>query len=224
MGQFGDTLLRCLQFHVNYTNMKSGRSYQMGARAEKTAETGRRIVEAFLDRLLTLWYDEITLQDVASQAGVTVQTILRRFEGKEALLAEAVKLLSEQINQRRDAPRGDVERLVHQLVEDYEQTGDAVMRMLAMETRYPALVRILDHGRSEHRRWVEHVFHDSLQGLPSAQRASALEALIIQTDVYTWKLLRRDMGHSARETQNQMVRLLKAVLQEFVQENSRRQP
>lgn len=200
-------------------NMKSGRTYHMGARAEKAAQTGRRIVEVFLDRLLNLWYDEITLQDVASQAGVTVQTILRRFDGKEALLGEAVKLLGEQINRRRSAPGGDLEQLVRHLVQDYESVGDAVIRLLAMELRYPALEPVLAHGRREHRRWVGHIFQDALARLPQTHRALALEALIVQTDVYTWKLLRRDMGHSVEHTQTQMVRLLRAVLQEFTQNN-----
>ena len=40
---------------------------------------------------------------ILKDAGVTVQTVLRRFGGKEALLASAVKILAVQIRARRGA-------------------------------------------------------------------------------------------------------------------------
>ena len=65
------------------------RAYQQNARAESTEATGRRIVDAFLHRLMNHWFDEITLDQVAADAGVTVQTVVRRFGGKDGLLAKA---------------------------------------------------------------------------------------------------------------------------------------
>ena len=55
------------------------RSYHQGARAESAEATGRRIIEAFLARLMDHWFDEITLDRVAEDAGVTVQTVVRRW-------------------------------------------------------------------------------------------------------------------------------------------------
>jgi AcrR family transcriptional regulator len=83
------------------------RRYVMGARAEAAEETGRRIVEAFLGRVMTEWYDQITLDRVAEDAGVTVQTVVRRFGSKEGVLAVAVKELAERINASREVPTGD---------------------------------------------------------------------------------------------------------------------
>ncbi|HEX6339374.1 MAG TPA: TetR family transcriptional regulator, partial [Jiangellaceae bacterium] len=55
------------------------RPYRMRARAASTAETGERILRAVLDLHLERFHDQITLEDVADRAGVTVQTVLRRF-------------------------------------------------------------------------------------------------------------------------------------------------
>src|SRR6516165_3613243 len=130
------------------------RQYTQRARAEATEATGRRIVEAFLARLMAQWFDEITLDQVAADAGVTVQTVVRRFGGKEGLLSDAVKTLAPQIKARRAAPPGDIDQLVENLLADYEETGDAVVRLLALEPRHPVLKTVLDFGRRSHREWT----------------------------------------------------------------------
>jgi AcrR family transcriptional regulator len=191
------------------------RSYHQSARAESTEATGRRIVEAFLARLMEQWFDEITLDRVAEDAGVTVQTLVRRFGGKEGLLTSAVEIMGAQIVAQRAAPPGDIDRLVENLIGDYEKTGDAVIRLLALEPRHPALKTVLDFGRGEHQRWVSAVFEECLSKLDSVDRQRAVDALVIVTDVYTWKLLRRDMGRSVRATAATMKNLIKGTISEF---------
>ena len=56
------------------------------------------------------WYDEITLDRVADEAGVTVQTIVRRFGGKAGLLDKAIHAMVRTAQER--TPPGDPERLV----------------------------------------------------------------------------------------------------------------
>jgi AcrR family transcriptional regulator len=184
------------------------RRYTQGARAQAAQATARRIVDAFLARLMNQWFDEITLDRVAEDAGVTVQTVVRRFGGKEGLLAEAVQIMGDQVSARRATPPGDIGRLVKNLFEDYEQTGDAVIRLLALEPRHAALTRFLEVGRRWHRDWVAGHFEVEVARLDVPARERALDALVIATDVYTWKLLRRDMGRSvskARTTMNQLI-------------------
>ncbi len=195
--------------------MKSGsvaRRYQQRARAQSAEATGRRIIDAFLARLMTHWYDEITLDRVAADAGVTVQTVVRRFGGKDGLLANAVQTLALPINARRAGPPGDVGRLVANLVADYEQTGDAVIRLLALEPRHPALKAVLDFGRREHRRWVSTAFAERLSALGPAARERAVDAFVVATDVYTWKLLRRDMARGVAATTATMRHLVRAAI------------
>lgn len=193
----------------------STRRYSQRARAQAAEATVRRIVDAFLARLMTQWYDEITLDRVAEDAGVTVQTVVRRFGGKEGLLAKAVKTLADQINAQRAAPPGDLRRAVDNLIGDYERTGDAVIRLLALESRHPAVQEVLDFGRREHLQWVSSVFAEPLSKLDAAARGRALDALVIVTGVYTWKLLRREMARSVAATAATMKQLIHATITEF---------
>jgi len=193
----------------------SPRRYVQRVRAEAAESTARRIADAFLALLMDEWFDEITLDRIAAKAGVTVQTVVRRFGGKDGLLADSVQTLATQINTRRASPPGDVGRMVENLLADYEETGDAIVRLLALEPRHAALKAALGFGRSEHRRWVSDVFAEPLETLDAAARRRALDALVVATDVYTWKLLRRDMGHSVGATAATLVRLVHATLAEF---------
>jgi len=188
------------------------RAYHQTARAESAEATARHIVDAFVDRLMNHWFDEITLDIVAEDAGVTVQTVVRRFGSKEGLLSSAAEVIGTQVSAQRSAPPGDVDKLVDHLLGDYEKTGDAVIRLLALEPRQPALKKLLDFGRSEHRQWVSNAFTGSLHPLDPTSRQRAIDALVIITDVYTWKLLRRDVGRSLRATAETMKNLIHATI------------
>jgi AcrR family transcriptional regulator len=191
------------------------RQYLQRARAQAAEATGQRIVEAFLARLMTQWFDEITLDRVAADAGVTVQTVVRRFGGKEGLLSDAVRTLAPQIRAQRAAAPGDIDQLVENLIGDYERTGDAVIRLLALEPRHPALKTVLEVGRRGHRQWAGSAFAGALNGIDGPARERALDALVIVTDVYTWKLLRRDMTRSTRATAAAIKNLIRATLTEI---------
>lgn len=197
------------------------RPYAQVARAEAAAATGTRIVEAFLGRLMSQWYDEITLDDLAKDAGVTVQTLVRRFGGKEGLLASAVQTLAARINTQREVSGGDLTAVVDKLLADYEQTGDMVIRLLALEDRYASIKDLVNFGRGEHRKWVSAAFAEQLTSLHPATCPAALDALIILTDVYTWKLLRRDMARSLPETAATLQLLIQSTLAGFLETNSR---
>jgi AcrR family transcriptional regulator len=187
------------------------RRYSQVARAASAEETARRIVESFLELLMTEWFDGITLDRVAARAGVAVPTIVRRFGGKDGLLAAVVPVLSAQVGERRAAPPGDVAAAVARLIADYEQVGDSVIRVLALEPRYPAVEPLTSLGRAQHRQWISTTFADSLPGFKGEARERALDALVIATDVYTWKLLRRDMKRSLEDTAKTMKDLILAA-------------
>jgi AcrR family transcriptional regulator len=214
--------LHWVLFDVNQINIKlktSTRRYTQTARAQSAQDTAARIVEVFIARLMIQWFDEITLDRVAEDAGVTVQTVLRRFGGKEALLASAVKILAVQIRARRGAASGNIASLVHGLIQDYEATGDTVLRLLALEPRHPALKQVLDFGRNEHRQWASSAFDGALAKLDSSARSHALDALVVVTDVYTWKLLRRDMARGVAVTAALFNHLIHATIAEFTKSN-----
>lgn len=190
------------------------REYRMGARAEAVAATHRRILDAALALWGERYLDETSLEDVAARAGVTKQTLLRHFGSRDALLdAVADAALASVTTLRASTAEGDVEAAVQDLLEDYERWGDATIMMLAQEQRSPALRRIADAGRAMHYEWIERVFAPWLRARRGTARATLRAQLIVTTDVYVWRLLRRDLElgvEAARRTLGDMLRRLEA--------------
>jgi AcrR family transcriptional regulator len=175
-------------------NSAKKRGYRMAARADAAAATAERLLAAAFRHLTTSPYEEVRLRDIADEAGVTVQTLHARFGTKDELLAAAYGWWGDQESLRRDlAPTGDVAGAVRVVFDHYEAYGDAILRMLAQEDRIPAIRTQMDAGRGYHRDWVRRVFAPQLTGLTRRRRDRRLRALVVATDVYTWKLLRRDM-------------------------------
>lgn len=183
--------------------MKTAKPYSMELRAAAAEATRERILVAAAEVFLDRWYDDVTLAEIAKRAGVSGQTVINHYGGKEQLATEAYEYLGEQITLRRYTPEpGDVKGAVEALVEDYEITGDAVVRMLALEEKVATLAPLLARGRKGHREWVETMF-----GAPEL-----VPELIVATDVYAWKLLRRDQGLGREETAAAIRHMVQAIL------------
>jgi AcrR family transcriptional regulator len=190
--------------------MKTTRSYTMRARAEATEATRRRILEsavALAEERLSL---EIVLADVAERAGVSVQTVLRHFGSKENLFAATLAHQLGQVRAERETPVGDVTAAVATITTFYERTGDWMLAILAQERVDEACGQVVNHGRALHREWVSTTFAPQLAG--RADRDALVDLLIVATDLYTWKLLRRDAGHDQATTAERMLHLVRAVL------------
>jgi AcrR family transcriptional regulator len=193
------------------TETRRRRGYRMVARAEATAATRERILDSATQLFLSLASDGFSLEDVAEGAGTTVQTVLRHFGSKELLLRAGIDRASERISRERMlAPIGDVRGAVANVVEHYEAHGDTAMRLLN-EDRNPVLREVVDRGRAFHREWVTHTFAPQLRPLRGAVRRRRLAQLVAVTDVYVWKLLRRDMQLSREQTQEAMVELIERL-------------
>jgi AcrR family transcriptional regulator len=178
------------------------RPYRMRARAEAAAETGRRILEAVIELHRERFWDQVSLEDIAERAGVTVQTVIRRFGSKERLIEAAAEEGTRQVVRQRDqAPVGDVEGAVENLVDHYEEWGDTALRLLAQEERVAPFRSITDAGRAFHHEWVERTFAPLLAKRNEEERRRLLAELIAVCDVYFWKLLRRDLGLSREQTE-----------------------
>lgn len=190
------------------------RPYRMRARAEATAATREKILdaaEAVFDEHLI---DEITLTAVAERAGVTVQTILRHFGTKEGLLVATLVHASLKMRSNRDAfSTGDFRSAVDGLVDHYEKFGDRILRLLAEEKRHPILQAMTDFGRGYHRSWCERVFAPALVGLRRTQRERRVAQFVAVTDIYVWKLLRRDRDLSLSQTKLAMCELLEPLME-----------
>src|SRR5436305_623058 len=108
------------------------RPYRMVARAASTAATGERILDAAVELFWEAPSDDLLLDEVARRAGVTVQTVIRRFGGKDGLFAAAAEREADRVRAQRDeAPADDLAGAVRVLVDHYEALGDQVIRLLA---------------------------------------------------------------------------------------------
>lgn len=172
----------------------------MVARARSAAQTGERIIDAAVEMFFEEPARTISLDEVARRAGVTVQTVFRRFGGREGLLTAAAQREAERVRDERNVAPDDLDGAVRVLIAHYERTGDRVLRMLAEESRSAALKEIVDQGRRMHRDWCEAAFASALAGLNGAARARRLAQLVAVCDVYTWMLLRRQGGLSRHQT------------------------
>ena len=178
------------------------RPYRMRARAEAAAETGRRILEATIELHRERYFDQVSLEDIAGRAGVTVQTVIRRFGNKERLIEAAAEEGNRQVSRQRfQAPIGDIEGAVKNLMDHYEEWGESALRLLAQEERVPAFREVTDAARALHHEWVERTFAPLIAEREGTARRRLLAELIAICDVYFWKLLRRDMGLSREQTQ-----------------------
>jgi AcrR family transcriptional regulator len=182
----------------------------MRARAEAASETRSRILRAVLDLHLERFHDQITLEDVARRAGVTVQTVLRRFGSRDQLVAAAAEqAMTEVLAQRGRAPVGDVDGAVENLLDHYEGWGRISLRLLAQEERVPQLRVLAEGGRAAHYAWVEQTFGPFLRESSDPLLRPKLIAL---TDVFTWKLFRLDLGLDRAGTASALASMIRAVI------------
>jgi AcrR family transcriptional regulator len=184
----------------------------MVARAVAAEETGRRIVDAATELFFAQDYGEVTLQAIAKRAGVTLQTVLRRFGSKEQLFSTGARTRGAALMQSREPERPrDGASALRALVASYETIGDFNWRALRAEHQFPVLHEMLGHARANHRGWLERQFGHRLPP-KGRERQRRIVRLFAATDFYVWKLLRLDLGLSVEETLRTMSEQVAAVV------------
>jgi AcrR family transcriptional regulator len=188
------------------------RPYRMRARAASKAATRERILDS-----AGRWFSPEakgppSLERIAKDAETTVQTLLRHFGSREGLLDAALRRASDAARRERaQVPVGDVPAAVQNLVRHYERWGSAVLRILAEEHRSELVRRATDLGREVHRDWVDTTFSPQLAELDPGQRELRRAQLVAVCDVYSWKVLRRDMGLSVEQTEAAIVGMIRGL-------------
>jgi AcrR family transcriptional regulator len=191
--------------------MKATRTYTMSARAESAERTRVAILDAAVRLAAVRRLADISLEDVATEAGVSVQTVLRRFGSRAGLIEAGADHAAREVSEERAAPVGDLAAAVEVVLEHYERRGDGVLLLLGQEGSDPLVRRITDRGRRLHRDWVTTVFAPYLP--PSAAAREALvDLLAVATDVLTWKQLRRDRSLDRTTTTRRMHQLVTALI------------
>jgi AcrR family transcriptional regulator len=180
------------------------REYRQSARADNAERTRIAILTAVKRLAGEKHLTAITLNDVAECSGVTVQTVLRRFGSREGLFAAAVQDFRAEVVRQRPVYVGDVNRAVSAVMDQYEEFGDVMLLLLGQEHSDPQAAKVTSLGRQLHDQWVRESFD------PVDDRQHRL--LVIATDLYSWKLLRRDRQLSAQQTNEHLETLCHMIM------------
>ncbi len=170
------------------------RRYAMAARAAKAEATKARIRMSAMELYCQRPIEDFTLEEVADRAGVAVRTVLRAYPSKDELVYAALDEMAAGGVYLKPTPPGDIKAGVSAFFDIYETVGDLVLQRLSDERRRPGLKPSLDQGRENHRDGVKFIFAPQLEQRRGAARSELFSMLVIMTDVYVWKLLRRDMA------------------------------
>ncbi len=196
--------------------MKSNpvRTYRMTARADAAERTGERITDAMLRRFAELPYDRIRLEDVAADAGVTVQTVIRRFGTKHGVLAATVEREFTRLATERAAAMGNSpQATLHSLVRYYEDHGALILKLYAEAAQAPGVPELASRGRSYHVSWCREAFAAALdQRLDKRTRERRLAQVVAICDATTWRILRFDGHLSPQQTEKALLELLLPLL------------
>jgi AcrR family transcriptional regulator len=179
------------------------RPYRQRERAAATAGTRARILDAVLAAAHEMLTIEIRLDDIARRAGTTVQTVLRHFGSREALLDAAISAGAAAVAHERAVAPGDLDTALRVLLDHYEARGDFMARMVAQESSDARILAFTDAGRRYHRAWVADVW--------GVETPDLIDLLVVATDLATWRVLRREMGHDRATTERRMRALADAI-------------
>src|SRR5262249_53923066 len=97
------------------------------------------------------------------------------------------------------------------LFEHYEEHGSLALQLL-MQEHVPSIGPVTQAGRALHAEWVERVFAGHLRSLAPEARSVRLCQLIALTDVYNWKLLRRDLHLEHEVAEQAMLEMIVALI------------
>lgn len=214
-------MLTLILFNVYIGDMKLEKSsYNNENRRRKAENTKRGIIKAF-GRLWTKYsLKEITLEMVANEAGVTTRTVLRKFGSKETLMAESLSTDPLEISEERNnAKIGDIDDILTILLSNYENIGEAAIRTIYLEPELEMAREIGIKGRAIHKAWCMKVFAPYLPDIKSPDYEIQLTSFIAATEIYLWKLMRKDLKLSKKKTFSVFKNMVEGLIHKSSQNN-----
>jgi AcrR family transcriptional regulator len=188
----------------------------MEQRAKSSAQTAEKIILSTLQLWKEKPLNEITLESIADKSGVTIRTILRKFGSRDGLIQSCLSHdASIIIEERAHAPEGDIDGILHALLSNYEKMGDAGIRTIYMENELEEAKDIGEKGRKIHREWCARVFAPFLPDSGYEEYEIKLTAFITATEIYLWKLLRKDLGYDEDKTFRVFKMLVEGLVKNF---------
>lgn len=192
------------------------RSYSMVQRARSAAKTKENIILSTLQLWKEMSINVITLEKIAEKSGVTIRTILRKFNSRDGLIQACLEHdASTIIEERTSAPVGNIDGILHALLSNYEKMGEAGIRTIYLENELKEARDIGEKGRKVHREWCAHVFAPFLPEPEHQEYEIRLTAFLTSTEIYLWKLLRKDLGYDAERTFQVFKMLVEGLVEKF---------
>ena len=180
----------------------------MTVRAKDAELTAERIVDAMLARLASTPYEHIRIEDVAADAGVTGQTVIRRFGSKSALMNATVEReLARIVTAREAAAHAAPIDTIRDLVVHYERYGALILKTYSEAPLVPGLPEITARGRAFHVDWCRRAFALDAS-LPEPEAARRTAQIVAICDATTWRILRFDGGLDPADTEVALAELL----------------
>ena len=193
------------------------RRYTKGARSVAATARKDRIVEVALRLFLDKPYDLVSLQAVASAAGVALKTVTRKFGSKEALLIACAHERAKVEEAARAVTPGDATAAAAVLTRRYETIAKIWLRFLALEERIEAVEEVIAIARASHLGWLATVFSSVLELRP-AQREQRLAELFGATEFNVWHSWRRHLGLGREAATHAMADMLEALIERWQRE------
>lgn len=163
----------------------------MTQRASAAAATGDRILDAATARYAALPYERMRLEDVAADAGVTTQTVIRRFGSKAQLVVSVAERGLARIAEARAAqPTTDPAATLDDLVAHYRVWGALILKVYSEASHIEGMREIAAAGRAYHIGWCERAFAGHLPpGLGPRERTRRIAQIVAICDATTWRIL-----------------------------------
>jgi AcrR family transcriptional regulator len=192
----------------------NSRVYTMTARAVAAEQTAARTIDAMLERFGRLPYDQIRLDDVAADAGVTVQTVIRRFTSKAGLMRATVERELGRIAASREVgASAELDGILSDLAAHYETYGALILKMYAEAAMVDGLAPAVAAGRDYHLSWCRRTFEERLDpGLDRMIRDRRLAQVTAACDATTWRILRLDAGLDTEQALLALVEMVTPLL------------
>lgn len=186
----------------------NARKYEMTTRADAAELTAERIVDAMLARLRTTPYERVRLDDIADDAGVTTQTVIRRFGNKPQLMnATVVRELGRIAAKRDAAARATPAETIRALVEHYEEYGLLILKTYSEAPLVEGLPEIVAQGRAYHVGWCQRAFFGDAEPQDDVETRRRAQVVAL-CDATTWRILRFDGALSPAATEEAIAELL----------------
>ena len=152
-----------------------------------------------------------TPREIAAEACVALQTLVNHFGSKDELFAAAAKHIGTRSPRFARPWNLGISRPPQR--PSWTTTTAPATSSSALPASRSAFrgQKRPRRGRRGHQDWVERVFAGALTGLRGVARKRRVAQLVAATDVYTWKLLRRDKELSREQTITAIRELLEAL-------------